>query len=156
MRVGVLADTHGLLRPSALAALAGCEAILHAGDVGDAAILDELRAVAPVHAVRGNVDGGRRLERLPRDLAGELDGVSWRMTHRPEDIPEIWYGAVRLVVFGHTHRPVVERRGACLLLNPGSCGPRRFHLPVSLAILHLTGGGLAPEIVTLEGDAPTP
>lgn len=156
MRVGVLSDTHGLLRPSALAALAGCDEILHAGDVGDAAILDALRAIASTHAVRGNVDSGRLLERLPQTCAGDYNGTLWRMTHRPEDVPTAWYDGVSLVVVGHTHKPAVEMRGTCLVLNPGSCGPRRFHLPVTLAILHLTGGRLAPEIVTLEGDGPTP
>jgi predicted phosphodiesterase len=78
------------------------------------------------------------------------------MTHRPEDIPPSWFAQARLVVHGHTHRPLLETRGECQLLNPGSCGPRRFHLPVSLAILRLAGGRLAPQIVTLEGDRHTP
>ena len=156
MPLGVLSDTHGLLRPAVLAALAGCDAILHAGDVGDPEILERLRAIAPLHVVRGNVDEGPGLESLPDAARGEYAGVSWRMTHRPEDIPASWFERARLVVCGHTHRSAIETRGACLWLNPGSCGPRRFHLPVTLAILRPAGGGLAPEIVTLEGDRTPP
>lgn len=134
-----------------LAALAGCDEILHAGDIGDSAILDRLRAIAPLHAVRGNVDDHALLAALPLVASGEFAGVSWRMTHRPEDVPAAWFELAGLVVSGHTHRPAIETRGRCLALNPGSCGPRRFHLPVSLAILRPAGGGLQPEIVTLEG-----
>lgn len=152
MLVGVLSDTHGLLRPTVLAALEGCDLILHAGDVGEPSILDHLRTVAPLRAVRGNVDLEPPLSALPDVAGGELAGLAWRMTHRPEDIPAPWWSEARLVICGHTHRAAIEHRGACLLLNPGSCGPKRFHLGVTLAILRLTGGELAPEIVSLEGE----
>jgi putative phosphoesterase len=152
VRIGVLSDTHGLLRPSVLAALAGCDTILHAGDVGRPEILAALRAIAPLAVVRGNVDYGAELEDLPLEATGEFDGIAWKMTHRPEDIPSEWFGEARLIVHGHTHRPLVETRGRCLLLNPGSCGPRRFDLPVTLAILRLAGAELAPEILELKGD----
>jgi putative phosphoesterase len=154
--VGVLSDTHGLLRPSAFDALAGCDRILHAGDVGKAAILAALEAIAPVVAVRGNVDYGPGLDDLPPEASGDFEGLVWRMTHRPEDIPARWLSEARLVVHGHTHRPLVEWRGGCLLLNPGSCGPRRFHLPVSLAILRLDGGDVVPQIIPLEGESSPP
>jgi len=125
MRVGVLSDTHGLLRPRVLELLAGCDRILHAGDAGGVEILDRLRSIAPVDAVRGNTDSGPEAEKLPLSLDGELAGLPFRMAHRREDVEPAWVRTSRLVVFGHSHRPELEWRGGCLLLNPGACGPRR-------------------------------
>ncbi len=149
MRVGVLADTHGLLRPRVLELLEGCERILHAGDVGAAEVLERLGAVAPVAAVRGNMDGGD-LAGLPGSLAGDLAGLPFRMIHRREDIDPSWPGKLRLIVFGHSHRPEIAWRGSCLLLNPGACGPRRFHLPLTLALLTVADNRLVPEIRSVE------
>ena len=149
MRVGVLSDTHNLLRPQVLERLAGCERILHAGDVGDLAILDELSRIAPVMAVRGNTDHGAAAA-LPESLAGDLGGLPFRMVHRREDADPSWLPGLRLLVFGHSHRPELEWRGDCLLLNPGACGPRRFHLPLTLAILTVTGKAIVPEILSVE------
>jgi putative phosphoesterase len=150
MRVGVIADTHGLLRPRVLTLLHGCDRILHAGDVGSTEVLARLREIAPVLAVRGNVDSGPEAEELPLSLSGELEGLSFRMVHRREDADPAWTKTLRLLVFGHSHRPELEWRSACLLLNPGSCGPRRFSYPLTLAILTLANGRLAPEILAVE------
>jgi len=149
MRVGVLSDTHSLLRPKVLELLAGCERILHAGDVGEPEILDRLRRLAPVEAVRGNTDTGATAA-LPETLVGDLGGLPFRMTHRREDIPPRWLAEGRLVVCGHSHRPELSWHGSCLLLNPGACGPRRFHLPLTLAILRVTDHRIVPEILAVE------
>lgn len=146
MRIGALADTHGLLRPEVLELLAGCDAILHAGDVGDPGIVARLEAIAPVAAVRGNVDRGPGLDALPDRQAGELGGIRYRMVHRREDVAPEWPAGSELIVFGHSHRPELEWRGGCLLLNPGACGPRRFQLPLTLALVTVEKGRLAPEI----------
>jgi uncharacterized protein len=150
MRVGVVSDTHGLLRPEVGALLAGCAAILHAGDVGDPAILERLAAIAPVAAVRGNVDTGPGLADLPERLEGELDGVAYGLVHRRDDVAAAWLAGRKLVVFGHSHRPELEWRGDCLLLNPGACGPRRFKLPLTLALLTVGDGRIVPEIRAVE------
>jgi uncharacterized protein len=150
MRVGALADTHGLLRPRVVEMLAGCERILHAGDVGGGEVLERLSELAPVAAVRGNVDAGEAGEALPFSLAGELDGLPFRMVHRREDVDPDWPRRLRLVVYGHSHRPELSWQGSCLLLNPGACGPRRFHLPLTLAILDVAANRIVPEILVVE------
>ena len=150
MRVGVLSDTHNLLRPRVLELLAGCERILHAGDVGDPEILEQLRRIAPVDAVRGNTDAGPAAQALPETLAGDFDGLPFRMVHRREDADPAWISRVRLLVYGHSHRPELEWKGQCLLLNPGACGPRRFHLPLTLAILRVADNRIVPEILAVE------
>jgi uncharacterized protein len=149
MRVGVVSDTHNLLRPRVLERLAGCERILHAGDVGDLEILEELRRIAPVEAVRGNTDAGAAAA-LPESLAGDLAGLPFRMVHRREDADPAWMPRLRLLIFGHSHRPELEWRGDCLLLNPGACGPRRFRLPLTLAILTVADQRIVPEILAVE------
>lgn len=155
MRVGVVSDTHGLLREEVPRLLAGCDAILHAGDVGTAEVLERLAEVAPVTAVRGNVDTAGPTARLPETVEGDLDGLPYRMTHLREDalagVPEPG-GSVRfrLVVFGHSHRPEIGWHGECLLLNPGACGRRRFGLPLTVARLTVTGGRLVPELLAVE------
>jgi putative phosphoesterase len=150
VRIGVLADTHNLLRPRVLERLAGCDRILHAGDVGELEILAQLRRIAPVVAVRGNTDSGAMAAALPETLAGDLDGLPFRMVHRREDVDPSWTSIARLIVFGHSHRPELEWRGACLWLNPGACGPRRFSYPLTLAILTVSDGRLVPEILAVE------
>ena len=150
MRVGVISDTHNLLRPRVLELLTGCERILHAGDVGEPEILQQLRRIAPVDAVRGNTDTGEMAAELPETIAGDLAGLPYRMVHRREDADPAWILRLRLLVFGHSHRPEMEWRGSCLLLNPGACGPRRFHLPLTIAILTVTDNRIVPEILAVE------
>lgn len=150
MRVGVISDTHGLLRPRVLTLLEGCDRILHAGDVGGAEVLSKLREIAPVEAVRGNMDSGADAEELPPLLSGELDGLPFRMIHRREDIDPAWSKSVRLLIFGHSHQPELLWQGACLLLNPGAAGPRRFSYPLTLAILTILEGRIVPEILAVE------
>ncbi|MCB1032888.1 MAG: metallophosphoesterase family protein [Acidobacteria bacterium] len=152
MRIGILSDTHGLLRPQVLRRLAGSDRILHAGDIGDVGILRRLEAIAPVIAVRGNTDGGNALANLPHSVEGDLDGLPFAMVHRREEVPERWLReGPRLVVFGHSHRPELEWRGSCLLLNPGACGQRRFRLPLTVATVTLLDGNrLVPEIYAVE------
>lgn len=150
VRVGVLSDTHNLLRPRVLEILEGCDRILHAGDVGEPEVLRRLEQIAPVDAVLGNTDAGRIATELPRALTGTLGGLAFGMIHRREDIPQDWPQRLQLVVFGHSHRPEMEWRGECLFLNPGSCGARRFTLPLTLAILTFVDHRLVPEIRSAE------
>jgi hypothetical protein len=148
--VGVISDTHGLLRPQALDALRGSDIIIHAGDVGSAAILAALRQLAPTYAVRGNVDHGD-CAALPVTELVEVGEVLFYVVHDIAELdldpPTAGFAAV---VFGHSHQPSIEARAEVLYLNPGSAGPRRFKLPVTVARVHVSGRNLRPEIVTLE------
>jgi uncharacterized protein len=150
MRFTILSDTHGLLRPEVLDLARGSDRILHAGDVGDASILAQLRQIAPVDAIRGNVDTHGVLAQLPESLEGEIGGVAFRMVHRREDVEERWFREAGLVVFGHSHCPEIAWRGGCLLLNPGAAGRRRFKLPLTLARITVREGRLVPEILACE------
>jgi putative phosphoesterase len=151
MRIGIISDTHGLLRPEALKALQGAEHILHAGDVGDPAILDALRAIAPVTAIRGNIDEGGPCNHLPPTELVELDGRSIYMLHDVKRLDLNPEGAgIAAVVFGHSHKPLVEWRRSVLFLNPGSAGPRRFELPVTLAWLKIEANEVGARIVHLD------
>jgi len=150
MRLGILSDTHGSLRPEVLERLAGSDHILHAGDVGEISILDRLRTLAPVSAIRGNTDPLTLFASLPLFLSLDIDGIAVRVIHRREDIDPAWPREARLIVFGHSHRPELEWRGDCLLLNPGACGARRFRLPLTVAIVTLTEGRLVPEVLSVE------
>jgi hypothetical protein len=150
MRVTVVSDTHGLLRPEVVQEARGSDLILHAGDVGDESVLEELARLAPVRAVRGNVDGSGELRRLPDIVEGDLDGLVYRMTHRREDVPGDWYRDSALVVVGHSHRPELEWKSGCLLLNPGAAGKRRFKLPLTMARVTVREGRLIPEILAVE------
>jgi len=148
--LGVISDTHGLLRPEALQALEGVERIVHAGDVGDPAILEALAEVAPVTAVRGNVDGGPVLGRLPLSEAVRVGGTLLYVTHILEelDLDPVAAG-VNVVVFGHTHRPRTFRRDGVLYLNPGAAGRARFDLPVTLARVEVRAGA-RPRVVHVD------
>ena len=143
MLIGAISDTHGLLRPEALAALANAkvEHILHAGDVGDPAILDTLRRIAPVTAIRGNIDLSGPCATLPATDAVELGGKLFYLIHfiHDLDINPVAAG-VSVVLSGHSHKPSVESRDGVLYLNPGSAGPRRFSLPVTLGFLTIEEG----------------
>jgi hypothetical protein len=148
--VGVISDTHGLVRPQALDALRGVGLILHAGDVGDAGVLEVLRTIAPVAAVRGNNDKGEWAAALPDREAVEIGPVSVYMLHDLKEIDISPSGAgFRVVVSGHSHKPSVEERKGVLYVNPGSAGPRRFNLPVSVALLRVAGGAVSAEVVEL-------
>lgn len=149
--IGVISDTHGMLRPAAVDALKGCDHILHAGDVGDPDILDRLREVAPVTAVRGNVDRGAWAEDLPLTECVEFDGVQIYMLHILEtlDVDPASAG-FNAVIYGHSHEPSEEYREGVLYLNPGSAGPRRFHLPICLARLTLEEGITRVEFIDVD------
>lgn len=147
MKVGLISDTHGLLRPEAVAALAGVEAIIHAGDIGTPEVIAALRAVAPVHAVRGNNDLGPWARKFPELLVLRMGGVRIKVLHDVK-APGVQSDTARLqvVVSGHSHQPGVTRRDGILFVNPGSAGPRRFRLPVTVGCLTLEGGAADAEI----------
>ena len=137
MKIGIISDTHGLLRPEVIRALEGCEAILHGGDINRQEILDRLEDIAPVHAVRGNNDK-EWAEHIPLFLDFELAGLRIYMTHRKKDLPQDISG-YDLVVFGHSHKYEGSMKGKTLLLNPGSCGPRRFNQAITMAVAKTDG-----------------
>lgn len=148
--VGIISDTHGLLRPQALAALRGSDLIIHAGDVGAAEILDPLRALAPTFAVRGNVDHGDWALRLPESEIVDVGGLPFYVLHDIADLdrdPAV--AGFAAVVYGHSHKSSIEMRDGGLYLNPGSAGPRRFTLPVTVARVKVSARRLEPEIVRL-------
>jgi putative phosphoesterase len=149
--IGVISDTHGLLRPQALAALEGVELIIHAGDIGDRRILRKLERLAPVYAVRGNIDRGDWASKLPLTRVVEVGGVHLYVLHELFclDLDPAAAG-LAAVIFGHSHSPHLERKNGVLYLNPGSAGPQRFTLPVTLARLTLQGFSLHPELVKLK------
>jgi len=150
MRLGIISDTHGLLRPEAVKALDGVNLIVHAGDVGDPEILTKLKSMAPVFAVRGNVDTQAWAQELPETAVVEAEGVTLYVLHNLQHLdlkPEA--SGFRAVISGHTHEPKQYERNGVLYLNPGGAGPRRFHLPVTLAILELAQKPLRAEILPL-------
>lgn len=145
--VGVISDTHGLLRPEAIEALRGSSHILHAGDVGTPEILEKLRAIAPVTAVRGNVDRGAWASKLPLSDVVEIEGVSIYMLHVLAELdlkPEA--AGLGVVVYGHSHMPSSEVKEGVLYFNPGSAGPRRFKLPITVGRLVVENRGVRGEI----------
>ncbi len=146
--VGLISDTHGLLRPEALAALRGSDRIVHAGDIGDPGILDALSRLAPVTAIRGNVDTAPWASILPATTTLALDGTVILVIHDLADLDPAAAG-FRVVVSGHSHRPGIRECDGVLFVNPGSAGRRRFRLPVSVARLHLAGAAVTAELVDL-------
>jgi putative phosphoesterase len=155
--LGVIADTHGLLRPEAEAQLRGVDHIVHAGDIGSSAILTALRAIAPVTAVRGNNDKGAWARELPDAATLELGG---RRIHVIHDVSTLTIdprsGGVAVVIAGHSHKPSIVERDGVLYLNPGSAGPRRFSLPIAVATLRVGARALKAEIHELRVDAAQP
>ncbi|MEQ8767391.1 MAG: metallophosphoesterase family protein [Planctomycetota bacterium] len=147
--LGLISDTHGLLRPEAIAALKGCEQILHAGDVGGPEILEALEAIAPVTAIRGNNDRAAWAEDLPLRADVIWQGVRILVVHDVKDLAGEDIEA-DVVVSGHSHRPAIEARSGILYVNPGSAGPRRFRLPISIARLSMTARGPRARLKTLE------
>jgi putative phosphoesterase len=152
LRIGVISDTHGLLRPQAEQRLAGVAHVIHAGDIGRPDVIARLRRIAPVTAIRGNVDTGDWAEHYPDT---ELVRLGERSIYVLHDLKELQLDPVSrgvdVVVSGHSHRPRIETIDGVLYLNPGSAGPRRFNLPVTLATLDLTASGLRPLIHDLGG-----
>jgi len=150
MRVGLISDTHGLLRPEAVSFLAGCEHIIHGGDIGNAAILAELGAIAPLTAVRGNNDTGDWAMKLPETALLRFGDVTVYVIHDLKQIDiDPAADKVRVVVSGHSHKPVQVERDGVLYVNPGSAGKRRFSLPIALGELLIEGGQVRANIVTL-------
>jgi putative phosphoesterase len=153
MLIGVISDTHGLMRPEALQALTGSQLIIHAGDIGDPGILDALRMIAPVVAVRGNVDRGAWANALSEYEIVEESGVSIYVLHDVNQLDlDPAAAGIKAVISGHSHKPSIRTHGGVLYLNPGSAGPRRFKLPITIALLHLNDGELAAEHIELLGD----
>lgn len=164
MRVGLVSDTHGLVHPSLPAAFAGCDLVLHAGDLVRPAILPALEAVAPVRAVRGNNDHGPPLDALPEAAVVALGALTALVLHdlgpqgRPHARarPHLVRHRPDVVVHGHSHRPEASVHGGVLFVNPGSAGPRRFSLPRTAAILEVRGRSVAVAFLELGADAPAP
>ena len=150
MLIGVISDTHGLLRPEALQALRGSAMIIHAGDVGKPAVLEQLRGLAPVVAVRGNIDRQPWARSLPPSALLTANGHSILVLHELSQFAvETAPAGLAAVVFGHSHRPSIAKRDGILFLNPGSAGPRRFRLPITLAHLHASRASLRPKLISL-------
>jgi putative phosphoesterase len=150
MQVGIISDTHGLMRPEALAALTGSDLIIHAGDIGKPEVLRALQQVAPTFAVRGNVDEGSWSARLPEQLDVAVGSMRFRVLHRISDLTiDPATERIAAVIYGHSHKPEIEWRGDVLLLNPGSAGPRRFNLPITVARVRVSGSTIKPELLSL-------
>jgi hypothetical protein len=148
--IGLISDTHGLLRPEAVRALAGVSHIIHAGDIGGAEILKALRKIAPVYAVRGNNDKGPWAAAIPLCEALELEGVSIHVLHDLKEIDlDPRAAGFDVVVSGHSHKPTVDERDGVTFINPGSAGPRRFKLPVTVGYLDITTGSVRARIAEI-------
>jgi putative phosphoesterase len=149
--VGVISDTHGPIRSQALDALRGADLLIHAGDIGDPEVLENLRALAPLSVVRGNIDRDAWATRIPTTEVVQVDGRSIYVLHDLSqlDLDPVAAGFAA-VVSGHSHQPSIQRRDGVLYLNPGSAGPRRFKLPITVALVRVTHDELRPEIVELQ------
>ena len=147
MRLAILSDTHGLLRPEVLECLKDADAILHGGDIHRPEIVEQLRQYAPLYVVRGNNDKAWA-EEIPHDLTVTLEGLTFCMVHNKRELPADLSG-VDVVVFGHTHKYVQEEKEGWLWLNPGSCGPRRFHQEITLMTAQLSEGKIQVEKITI-------
>jgi len=148
--IGVISDTHGLLRAEAIAALRGCDLIVHAGDVGSPDVLDRLGELAPVRAVRGNIDTQSWARRLPETEVVEAGALLLWVLHDIAALDLDPAAGFAAVIFGHSHKPSIEMRSGALYFNPGSAGPRRFKLPVTVGRLRVAAGSIRPEIVELD------
>ena len=150
--IGLISDTHGLLRPAAIAAFQGVERIIHAGDIDTPGVLQALRTLAPVTAVRGNVDRGPWASDLPATAALTIDQVRVYVLHNLHDLDLVPEAAgFRVVVSGHSHRPAIRERNGVLYVNPGSAGPRRFRAAVSVALMEVQGTLVHARLVPLDG-----
>ncbi|MBI5634275.1 MAG: metallophosphoesterase family protein [Nitrospirae bacterium] len=149
--IGVISDTHGLLRPEAIRALQGSDVIVHAGDIGNAEVLRKLRAISPVFAVRGNTDNGPWMKGVPASDSVQFCGFLFHILHdigRLDLDPRA--AGIHVLISGHSHNPAIIQRDGILYLNPGSAGPRRYSLPITLARITIEGEELTPEIISLE------
>ena len=150
VRIGLISDTHALLRPQALAQLAGSDYIIHGGDIGGQDILDQLCAIAPVTAVRGNNDQVPWARDVPETATLNIGAITIYAIHEIALLPPDIAGAgFQAVVYGHSHRPLIEKRAGVLYINPGSAGPRRFGLPISVGELLVDGNKLSARIIEL-------
>ena len=151
MRIGLIADTHNLLRPEALAALLGVDHLIHAGDIGGPHILAELQRIAPLSVVRGNNDQDSWTDAIPERLTLRFDDITLHVLHdlKQLDIDPAAQG-IDVVIAGHSHKPLHELCDGVLYLNPGSAGPRRFKLPIGVGILHIKDDAVQFELITLE------
>jgi len=153
LRIGLISDTHGLLRPEALAFLAGCDHIIHGGDIGGPEILERLAAIAPLTVVRGNNDTAPWARALPETARVDVGAVAVFAIHDVKELaavlPDPRAAGVRVVVSGHSHRPACSERDGVLYVNPGSAGRRRFSLPIACAELHIDGTSVSARLVTL-------
>jgi len=148
--IGVISDTHGLVRPEALSALKGAELIIHGGDIGKPEVLESLRSIAPVCAIRGNNDSDAWAKKLPDILKLQINFVKIYVIHDVNELAiDAGAAAIRAVISGHSHQPSVVKRDAVLFINPGSAGPRRFKLPTSVSKLLLRRGRVQAEIIEL-------
>ncbi len=152
--LGVISDTHGLVRAGAIRMLQGCDTIFHAGDIGTPEVLETLRAIAPVIAVRGNTDHGSWSSCLHEQETAEINGMLFHILHDLSRIDlDPHTAGIRAVISGHSHRPLMDERSGILYLNPGSAGPRRFSLPVTAALIHMHGRRLRSEIIHLDRES---
>lgn len=150
MLVGVISDTHGLLRPQAVEALRGSELIVHAGDIGSPEVVERLSGMAPVVAIRGNVDTGDWAEKFPADEVVDVQGKHIYVLHNLNEIDlDPVAAGFDVVVSGHSHKPAVHNKDGVLYLNPGSAGPRRFKLPIAVARLDITSKGVEAHVLEL-------
>ena len=152
MKLAILSDTHGLLRPEVMEHLKNADAILHGGDINRPAIVDQLRQYAPLYVVRGNNDKAWA-EDIPHDLTLTLDGVTFHMVHNKKEVSADLSG-VDVVVFGHSHKYVQEEKDGILWLNPGSCGPRRFHQEITMMMAEIVDGVFQVEKITIPHKVP--
>ena len=151
MKLAILSDTHGLLRPQVLEYLCGVDAILHGGDINKQSILEQLSKYAPLYVVRGNNDKDWA-EHIPHHLTVELGGKKFFLVHKKADVPTDLSG-VDCVIYGHSHQYAEERKGNVLWLNPGSCGPRRFHQEITMALMTITNEAIQVEKLTIPHEA---
>ena len=152
MKLAILSDTHGLLRPQVVERLKTADAILHGGDINKPSIVEQLQQYAPLYIVRGNNDK-EWAEDIPHGLTVTLEGVTFFMVHNKKEVPADLSG-VDVVVFGHSHKYVQEEKGGILWLNPGSCGPRRFHQEITMMIAEIENGNIQVEKIDIPHETP--
>ncbi len=150
MRIGIISDTHGLLRPEAIKQLAGADHIIHAGDIGAPEVIEGLRRIAPTTAIRGNIDVGEWAKDYPDSELVVLGGRSLYVLHNLKEIKlDPAASGFDVIISGHSHRPKIETKNGVLYVNPGSAGPRRFKLPIAVGIIALSDGLIVPQILEI-------
>lgn len=149
-RIGVISDTHGLVREEVQGLFHGCDVILHAGDIGRYSVLEDLRRIAPVIAVRGNIDKEQWAKEIDEYEVIEIEGKYIYILHNIQELDLEPKGQFDIVIFGHSHKPVNEDKDGVLYFNPGSAGPRRFNLPIAIGVIEIKGNGLHSEIIEIK------